>query len=396
MAKEHSPQRRIFLKQSGIGLAASTCISPSLLFLSSCSGTSSEKEQISHLVVAGEEGRYLGWPANNGLWTWDNGKEILVGYTEGRFVDEDEMHNIAEPYISKLARSTDGGKTWKSEKPDSFMKDGTEPVPSPGNIDFGHAGFALRVVTTGYHGSEDPKGHFYFSYDRGKSWQGPFQFNGLNEDPRLEGLEITARTDYLINGENSILIMMAARNPELEFGSRRDKPFVAETTDGGKTFQFVSWVVPWSDDYRAVMPSTVRLSEKNLVVATRRRNPFDTDQPCWIDAYHSQDNGKTWSFLSKVTETGIHNGNPPALTSLSDGRLVCCYANRITTQVLVRYSEDEGKTWGGEIVIRDNPLGYDLGYPQITQNPEGELVAIYYLATEERPHSYIEAAIWQP
>jgi len=40
-----------------------------------------------------EKDKFGGWPANNGLWTWDNGKEILVGYTYGPFVEQ-QGHNI--------------------------------------------------------------------------------------------------------------------------------------------------------------------------------------------------------------------------------------------------------------------------------------------------------------
>jgi hypothetical protein len=36
-------------------------------------------------VVCKEVGKYFGWPANNGLWVWDN-NEILVGFTKGNFV----------------------------------------------------------------------------------------------------------------------------------------------------------------------------------------------------------------------------------------------------------------------------------------------------------------------
>lgn len=95
-------------------------------------------------------------------------------------------------------------------------------------------------------------------------------------------------------------------------------------------------------------------------------------------------------------ETGVHNGNPPGLAVLKDGRLACSYANRSTQQMLVRFSDDEGKTWGEEMVLRHNPLSYDIGYPQLVQNADGKMVAIYYLATEEHPHSYIEVSLWTP
>ena len=54
----------------------------------------------------------------------------------------------------------------------------------------------------------------------------------------------------------------------------------------------------------------------------------------WIDAYRSTDDGASWSFLSRVGETGGWNGNPPALARLRDGRLCCAYGNRSRRQML--------------------------------------------------------------
>ena len=41
-----------------------------------------------HLVVLDIPGQFCGWPANNGLWSWDKGREILVGCTLGGFQRE--------------------------------------------------------------------------------------------------------------------------------------------------------------------------------------------------------------------------------------------------------------------------------------------------------------------
>ena len=37
-----------------------------------------------HLVVYRETGKFAGWPANYGMWAWDNGLggEIVVGFTQ--------------------------------------------------------------------------------------------------------------------------------------------------------------------------------------------------------------------------------------------------------------------------------------------------------------------------
>ena len=396
MKKINFYSRRKFVTDVSSAAIGTLFVSPILsLGKSNATGQTPLFNDLKHVVVAGKEGRFLAWPANNGMWTWDEGYEILIGYTDGPWVEQ-EGHNIGHPQLTKLGRSVDGGLTWTSESPKNFIGYEGKPVPSPGNFKFDHRGFALRVAATGYHGTDDPTGRFFVSFSRGKTWQGPYRFNGLNNDPNLKGMQITARTSYLISGSDTCQIVMTARNPNLEHANRRDKPFVAETNDGGKSFQFISWVVPWSDPYRAAMPSSVRIHNGKIVVATRRRNPRDIEPQCWVDCYVSSDNGRSWSFLSKVGLTGVHNGNPPGLTLLRDGRLACAYGNRSTRQILVRLSENEGATWGKEYVIRDKPLNHDIGYPQITQNGRGEIVAVYYLATEDTPHSHIETAIWSP
>ncbi len=396
MKNKTNLSRRDFLSNTGAMMAGTALYGPLLALNTSCAGNSRESG-INHVVVASEHGRFFGWPANNGLWSWEDGREILVGFTNGPWEDRPGRHNIARPYSASLARSIDGGKTWNIENPENYVINAGDPVPSPGNIDFGHPDFVLRVSAAGYIESDDTEGRFFISYDRGKNWEGPYRFNELNDDRKLEDMQITSRTRYLVTGANSAQIIMTARNPELQYASRRDKPFVAETTDGGKTFKFISWVVPWTNECnRAAMPSTVRTRNGKIIVAVRVRNPRDIDIPCWIDTYVSEDYGRTWSFLSKVGETGIRNGNPAGLALLRDGRLACCYANRTLRQMLVRFSSDDGVTWGEEIMIRDNPYDYDLGYPQILQNAEGKLVALYYIAREERPYSYIEAAIFNP
>jgi len=178
-----------------------------------------------------------------------------------------------------------------------------------------------------------------------------------------------------------------------------DKTYVAETTDGGKTFHFVSWVVPLSDPYRAVMPAVSKLKDGSLVVALRRRNK--ANGLCWVDVYGSKDNGRTWAFFSRVGETEKENGNPPALVALKDGRIACAYGDRTRVKLFARISSDGGKSWGEELIVRDDfqpdKFGYmDFGYPQLAVNHKNKLVALYYWATKENPHQHIAITIWKP
>src|SRR6516165_10917130 len=72
---------------------------------------------LGHFVVYGEEGRFAGWPANHGIWSWGN--EILVGFSRGYYKDLGRFHHIdrEKPEEFLLARSRDGGETWSLEEP---------------------------------------------------------------------------------------------------------------------------------------------------------------------------------------------------------------------------------------------------------------------------------------
>ena len=345
-----------------------------------------------HGTAFHDAGKFAGWPANNGVWIWD-GQEVLVGLTVGPY-EVKSGHNLGEPYLSLLARSMDGGKTWESYDPENYIGDGGEWKELSAPMDVLHPDFALRVTGIGYHGNNTPEGGFYYSMDRGRSWSGPFALKGLESVPELDSLELSPRTDYLVNGDGSLHVFISARVPGV-FGS--DRLFCARSADGGLTFFLQSWVVSKEDPYRAVMSSTVRCSDEKLVSSVRRRE-IGTDR-CWVDAYVSEDNGFTWQFLSKVGDAGPENGNPPALLRMDDGRLVCAYGQRERRQIVARISENDGAGWGPEIIVRDGFRAdvhgdADLGYPRMVQLSDGRILTMYYWATEELEEQQIAATIW--
>ena len=352
---------------------------------------------LARVTVAAEPGRFLAWPANNGIWSWDGGRELLVGFHDGPW-QEKEGHKVGHPQVQRLARSLDGGRSWQQETPSPYVGREGAPMPLLKPIRFDDPDLAIRVVADGKGTAQDRLGRFFVSRNRGRSWQGPFRFEGLEGTPELRDLILTSRTAVRPTGANGAQFLLSARDPRLRRHSNRlDKTFVAETRDGGRRFRFVSWVVPWSDPYRAVMPSLVDLGDGRLVVALRRRDPrAPEDTPSWIDAYASGDGGRSWRFLSRVGQTGAHNGNPAALARLHDGRLAATYANRSQRAMVLRLSDDEGRSWGPPLLLRANPSNLDMGYPQMAVNDRGELVVIYYLATAERPHSFLEATVVKP
>ena len=346
----------------------------------------------------------LGWaavPANNGgnspIWQWGN--EILVGFTLGTFAVSTRSHQCDNdrPFVSWLARSRDGGESWTAWKPGPYAGQGGSIPDDAEAVDVSQEGFVMRVEGNGYHGNSGAQ--WFYSQDRGDTWHGPRGFGSLLSDPRPSGHEFTGRTAYLVDGPHELSLFASVRHrpPGARGIALREKAFLARTVDGGCTFDFCSWIVPWEDPARAVMPAPVRLTASRLVVALRRKS----EQSNWIDCYASADNGLTWSFLSRVAETEVgneFNGNPPALVKMADGRLCCAYGHRSWRQILARYSHDGGRTWTPGQVIRygfHSANGWpDLGYVRLFQRPDGRLVAVYFWCTQDRPQTHIEATIF--
>lgn len=379
--------------------------------------------EVEHVIIYSQPGRFAGWPANNGAFIYE-GNEIIVGFTEAGYVKK-KGHNAEQPYLNWLARSTDGGLNWTAYDPENYAGDfGAQPdlKKNETELDFTNPGFVMRVIGAGYHGADDGRSHFFYSYDRGLNWQGPFSFGDLLSWPELRdnGLdELTPRTDYIVMGSQECLLFFSARKKDT-FAS--DRLFCIKTTDGGKTFQFHGWVIglphmagndvkvdlfedksknPGANECRAVMSQSVQLENGTIVSAIRRKYiAEDKEEYHWIDVYHSKDGGETWNFLSKVAETGGDNGNPPAMTTTADGRLCVVFGERDKGTIQATYSEDEGKTWTQPFVLIDEFWSEDmqmndLGYPRVVRREDGKMVAIYYYSTKSHLH-HLRASIWEP
>ena len=347
-----------------------------------------------HSVVCFNPEKFSAWPANGGIWSWGN--EILVSYNRGGFNPEATGHRITKDgHEAVFARSLDGGMSWRECDFDgSIYSRELKPVPK-GGFDFEHEGFVMRVGRPAVTIKTDS---FIVSYDRGESWDGPFAFPEFAHP-------LTSRTSYLIEGNKKMRAFMSYSLPRVaDHTAYTDRAFVALTEDGGETWQFVGDIT--DDIPRSVMPIAVRLDDGTLVASMRRRMKGENDgvDDTWIEVRRSDDDGKTWHMPVRAADTynkanpSNRNGNPPALCRLADGTLVLAYGRREPNCPTVRYciSTDGGKTFTKDSVLRSDPMTEDMGYPRIVALPDGKCVAVYYIATEERPVQHIEATVFDP
>jgi hypothetical protein len=358
-----------------------------------------KSDSTQHIIVYKQDGRFAGWPANNGIWNW--GDEILVGFVEAEHRETSGFHTYnQESTRNKYGRSLDGGLTWDiidaydvGQTARSFDNNLlNEEVDIPVTLeepieDFTNPDFIITWMRYNYHNGPSI---FYYSNDKGHQWNGPYQF------PDLDTYGIGTRTDYIVDGPKELSIFANAAKEN----GREGRVAHVRTTDGGVTWQRVSWIGDEPAGFD-IMPSTVRLSSNELLTVIRSREPIPRRD--FLRAFRSENNGATWKEEQNPSfETG-NGGTPPALVRMQDGRLALTYIYRSNygSRVHLRFSDDNGKTWGNEITIRSRDgATRDVGYPRMVQRKDGKLVIVYYWnhAVQEgsSPYRYIAASIVDP
>ena len=81
------------------------------------------------------------------------------------------------------------------------------------------------------------------------------------------------------------------------------------------------------------------------------------------------------------------------LNMLNDGRLGLTYGFRAYPySIRARLSADNGRTWGPEVVLREDGVDRDIGYVRSVHRPDGKMVTTYYINDRQTgPKRYIGA-----
>ena len=348
-----------------------------------------------HHIVFSDPDLFAGWPANEGFWQW--GDEMLVGFNVTAYEETASGHNTvpgAYQWVN-FARSLDGGETWSIEQhPEvsipgffngpNYVKSPSYPaipsaVPSPGGFDFTSPGFALKARN----------GIFQVSDDKGQTWSDPYSL------PDFGQAYVRSRTNYLTIDSQTMVLFIEATDYPPSSGEYMNT-MVVQTTDGGQTFQQLSWL---SDDplqgnplsalpAYALMPGVAKLDDGTLLAGVRNR----LSGQHWNDFRASTDGGSTWDTISTPV---VGNNNPVSIIPLGGQRLGMVYGARLNPEGLRgKISEDGGQTWSQEYILRDDGREWDLGYVRAGLRDDGNITAVYYYTTAGDPAQHIASTIW--
>ncbi|MBT4814310.1 MAG: exo-alpha-sialidase [Lentisphaerae bacterium] len=294
------------------------------------------------------------------------------------------IHNrpshLKEPADVECWASEDEGRTWARRG-----------MPAPrdndrvarGNVAAGLAANGdLIVITSGW---SDPVSEtrgtiveplVSRSTDGGRTWtidDGAFLAEWPIVGPGQKRRYLVPFGDILPGSDGALRVAM--------YGGQMGVTVVYRSEDDGKTWDKPTAINPNAKIHE---PAFFHLGKGKWLLAAR----FDG-----LDLYTSDDDAGTWTRRQQLTGRQQHPGH---LMRLKDGRVLLTYGNRLEPKGIdVRFSDDEGASWGDPLRVADFQL--DGGYPSSVQLPDGRVLTAYYARRVEGCDRYHMGVVtWDP
>jgi hypothetical protein len=346
-----------------------------------------------HSIVYRNDREFCGWPFICGFWTTAEGHHLVAfqkkdsSYMDPGEVNHDEVAKVGPKIVA--VRTRDNARTWDTENlqllydlgcdQDALLATGPQNYAGEPPLDFFDKNVLVASGATPDYFRPHSQAWIRVSNDGGYTWRRPILA------PKVGLPSLSGHASALVRPDGVSLIFMTAVSEE---GWKR-RPVVYASTDNGVHWTFMSMMTPGVDDgaadsdrkvglrfgaHRYFYPRGIMLPDGRILASIRcQRDPTSV---LWTEIFQSDDGGRTWAFLSRVNDWGA----PGDLVCMKDGRIVCVYGYRMPPfGIRARISEDNGQTWGRELILRDDGGSWDLGYPRVTEHEPGKILAIYYM-----------------
>lgn len=154
------------------------------------------------------------------------------------------------------------------------------------------------------------------------------------------------------------------------------RSWVIVSYDNGKSFEYLSTVAdcqtyPWNPEAEGFCePELLYLGEGHILCSLRTQG-HEVYTPLYVA--HSYDYGKTWETPIEINPFGVL----PRLIKMSNGAVICASGKWDNFFII---SDDDGRTWGERIVIKENDGQWDRGpsgYNTIVETAPDELLVVY-------------------
>jgi hypothetical protein len=356
-----------------------------------------------HGVVYRQEDEFCAWPFTQGFWETADGT-LVANFirTKANYGNVDSLnHNVVMrggPTNLLSIRSRDRGRTWDANDlqvhtgSTQAQHDGSgESIAELGAVDFTNRDTLVWSTCSAF-GTPNSRPFVRISKNAGRNWSRAFRLP-------LDGLPaISSNSSQMVRSDGTSLLFLTMISQD--GWSRR--PMVYASVPDKSTWHFLSFMTPKEDPYGAADGDWARLASSFAYGGHRWFYPRGMELPSgrilsplrcqrspqgvmWTELHASDDGGRTWGLVSRVNDFGA----PGSLVRMQDGRLVMVYGYRLPHYgIRAAVSEDEGRTWGPEIIVRDDGGSWDLGYPNAIESSKGRIMVVYYFNSK---HDKVQA-----
>src|SRR5690606_6805639 len=352
-----------------------------------------------HGIVYRNDAEFCGWPFICGFWTAANG-DYLVAFQK-KPADYSDPGDINHDHVAKVGpkivtiRSTDRGRNWDPASmqvlfdlgadQEALFAGAPETYQAEPPLDFADPDVLVASGSTPDYFRPHSRAWIRVSTDGGHHWRHPILA------PNVGLPSVSGHASPLVRPDGVSLLFMTVVTDE---GWKR-RGAVYAAVEGGAYWTFMSYITPNADDgaadndrslplrfsgHRYFYPRPILLPDGRILCSVRcQRDPTSV---FWTEVFESADGGRTWSFLSRVNDWGA----PGDLVRMADGRIACVYGYRMPPfGIRARVSEDDGATWGRELILRDDGGSWDVGYPRVVEQQPGRLLTTYYMNCRNDP-----------